>query len=143
LEKSVDNGEMGRRQMTNDDERLALKWLHGEDHDLDLGIEPGRAALRRLLQARRLSPEICDVLASLLDNYIAIGEWRLTLSCRRGAGRPPKPDVERLAKAMKVNNRGFVEDSSYRRAKKLFEKRIKEKIRKRPKPRKTLEKQEK
>jgi hypothetical protein len=125
------------------DEHLALKWLRGDDHDRSLGMEPGRKALVRLLENPPLSNhEICRVMARALQE-LAIGEMRLTLSSRRGPGRPRKSDVERLAQAMKVNNRGFTEDSSYKRAKKLFEKRIKEKIRKRLKPRKPLEKQEK
>ena len=117
------------------DERLALKWLHGDDNDRRLGIEPGRAALIRLLENPPLSnPEICRVMARAFAN-VAAGEMRLTLSSKRGPGRPRKDEtVKGLARGMnEINGKRAAERDTLYRAKKMF--------RKRPKPRKPLLKQ--
>jgi hypothetical protein len=86
------------------DELLALKWLQGGDTDRRLGIEPGRAALIRLLENPPLSnPDICHSLARVLTP-VAVGERRLTLvmSSRRGRGRPSKAEaVKGIVRAMK------------------------------------------
>jgi hypothetical protein len=86
-----------------DDELAALRWLLGDDNDRRLGIEPGRAALIRLLQNPPLSnADIGRALARAPSRRkstpIAPGEtpsrqsWRFTLvlSRRNGRGRPFK-----------------------------------------------------
>jgi hypothetical protein len=112
------------------DELLARKWLHGEDNDRRLGIEPGRAALIRLLRNPPLSSEICAVLARMFDD-VSVGEMRLTLSSRRGPGAPRKDGtVKGLAKAKdEVNRKRQASKDTVRRAGKMF-------LRKRKKPRK-------
>jgi hypothetical protein len=75
-----------------DDELAALRWLLGDDNDRCLGIEPGRAALIRLLQNPPLSnADIGRALARALTP-VAVGEMKFTLvlSRRNGRGRPFK-----------------------------------------------------
>jgi hypothetical protein len=80
-----------------DDELAALRWLLGDDNDRRLGIEPGRAALIRLLQNPPLSnADICRALARALTP-VAVGEMKFTLvlSRRNGRGRPSKREPSR------------------------------------------------
>jgi hypothetical protein len=79
---------MLRRIMLTDDELAALRWLLGDDNDRRLGIEPGRAALIRLLQNPPLSnADICRALARALTP-VAVGEMKFHSRHRRPcAGR--------------------------------------------------------